>query len=209
MSYWENPKPVHRARAVAIDDLAQEAVTLLDEGGVPAVTIRALAGRIGVAPPSLYSRIRSVDDILDLALNHALDDDTQVWQAAAGDCPHQLLLSLYDHLRRHHWAAQVIGLRAPRGPAYLRFSERLLALLVEQAVDDPLTVAYAMSNLVIGSAATAASAADEPASPVDRSLAPTYARLRADHGVEPRAIVDAGLRTLSSMTQEWSARTRS
>lgn len=138
-------------------------------------------------------------------MDHALDDDAQVWQAAAGECPHQLLLTLYDHLLRHPWAPQVIGLRAPRGPAYLRFSERLRPSrravgFVEQSVEDPLTVAYAMFNLVLGSAATVASAADEPVSPVGRSLAPTYARLHAEQAVGPRTIVDAGLLALRSMT---------
>lgn len=195
MSYWADPKPIRRTRAVEVDHLAREALVLLDEGGLPAVTVRSLAGRLGVAPPSLYSRIRSVDDILDLALDHALDDDEQVWHAAEAGCPHRLLLALYDHLCRHCWAAQVIGLRAPRGPAYLCFSERLLLLLVGR-VADPLSAAYAVSNFVIGSATTAASADDEPTSPVNRSLAPTYAMLHAEHAVEAREIVDAGLRVL-------------
>ncbi|MDT0201739.1 TetR/AcrR family transcriptional regulator C-terminal domain-containing protein [Nocardioides sp. AE5] len=198
MSYWSDPKPVRRTRAVTVDDVAREAVVLLDEGGIPAVTIRSLAGRVGVAAPSLYSRIRSVDDILDLGLDHALDGDRQVWRAAETGSPHELLLALYDHLCRHRWAAQVIGLRAPRGPAYLRFSERLLILLLGQGVEDPLSAAYAMSNFVIGSATTAASATDEPKSPVDHSLAPTYSRLHAGHAVDPRTIVDAGLRALTS-----------
>jgi len=195
VSYWADPKPVRRARAVTVDDLAREAVALLDEGGVPALTVRSLAERIGVAAASLYSRIRSADDILDLGLDHALDHDPQVWRAAEIG-PHQLLLALYDHLRRHPWAAQVIGMRAPRGPAYLRFSEQLLDHLVGRGAEDPLSAAYALSNFVIGSATTAASAVDEPTSPVDGSLAPTYARLHAGHAVDPRTIVDVGLRAL-------------
>lgn len=199
MSYWDNPKPVHRIRAVAVDELARESAALLDEGGIPALTVRSLAGRLGVAPPSLYSRIQSVDDLLDLALDRALDSDIHVW-AAADDDAHGLLLALYDHLRIRPWAPHVIGLRAPRGPAYLRFSERLLDLLIESGVPDPLTVAYAMSNFVLGSAATTASAADEPVSPVDPARAPTYARLHAEHDLTPRSIVAAGLRALGRIT---------
>lgn len=199
MSYWENPKPVQRTRAVAVDDLARETVALLDGGGIPALTIRSLAGRLGVAPPSLYSRITTVDDLLDLALDRALDHDAQVWIASDAG-PDALLLALYDHLRSHPWASHVIGLRAPRGPAYYRFSEQLLDLLVENGVRDPLTVAYAMSNYVIGSAATTASAGDEPVSPIDPARAPTYARLHEEHNVEPRLVVAAGLRALRKTT---------
>ncbi|WP_420733953.1 TetR/AcrR family transcriptional regulator [Brevibacterium luteolum] len=207
MSYWNNPKPVRRARAIALDHLSHEAVALLDEGGVPALTIRSLAGRIGVAPPSLYSRIRSVDDILDLAVDHALGQDRHVWQSTDELCPRSLLLLFYDHLLRHPWSAQVIGLRAPRGPEYLRFSDRFLQLLVERSIKDPLTVAYAMSNFVIGCAVTATSASDDPSSPVDRCIAPTYAQLHVDYAEDPRTIVDAGLRALISMTTKAPSQT--
>lgn len=200
MSYWDDPKPVHRSRTVAVDDLAREAVALLDDGGTPALTIRSVADRLGVAPPSLYSRIRRVDDILDLALDRALRHDQHVWRAAEEGCPVQLLLALYDHLLTHPWGATVIGRRAPRGPGYLRFSEHLVEALVGAAVDDPLAAAYAMSNFVIGSAVTTASAEGEPATPVDDSLAPTYARLHAEHSAGPREIVATGLRALCSMT---------
>lgn len=81
MSYWADPKPVRRIRAVAVGEMAREAVALLDEGGITALTIRALAGRLRVAPPSLHSRIESVDDLLDLALDHALERDAQAWTA--------------------------------------------------------------------------------------------------------------------------------
>ena len=195
MSYWDEPRPVRRARAVAIEDLARESAALLDEGGIPALTVRALATRLGVAPPSLYSRIRSTDDLLDLALDRALEDDEQVRSGSAED-PCELLLALHDHLARHPWAPQVVGRRPPRGPAYLRFSERLVALLAEDGTPDPLTVAYAMSNFVIGSATTAASAAQEPRARIDPEHAPVYARLHSAHDADPRAVVDAGLRAL-------------
>ena len=197
MSYWDNPKPVLRARAVSVDSIAAKAVVLLDEGGIAELTVRALAASLGVAAPSLYSRIRSIDDVLDLALDRALEDDRALWQVSPQDGPHSLMLSLYDHLLKHPWGAQVIGMRAPRGPAYLRFSERLVNSLAH--VSDPLTIAYAMSNLVIGTAATAGSAVDEPFVPVDRSHAPMYARLHSDYSVEPREVVEAGLYALSAM----------
>ena len=198
MSYWDDPKPVQRARAVVIDELARESAALLDAGGISALTIRALATRLGVAPPSLYSRIQSVDDLLDLSLDQVLDRDGQVWDARIEN-PCELLLALYDHLGRHPWAPQVIGLRPPRGPAYVRLSERLLGLLADDGDDDPLSVAYAMSNFVIGSVATAASAAEEPATRVDPISAPVYARLHSEHDIDPRAIVEAGLRALQGI----------
>jgi AcrR family transcriptional regulator len=198
MSYWDDPKPVRRSRAVDVDELARESAALLDEGGIAALTVRALAARLGVAPPSLYSRIQSVDDLLDLALDRVLGDDDRV----SGFCPSDpcdLLLALYDHLALHPWAPQVVGLRPPRGPAYLRFSEQLLGLIVDEGVREPLTVAYAMSNFVIGSVTTSSSAMREPAEHIAPVRAPVYARLHSEHDTEPRAIVEAGLRALQGI----------
>lgn len=196
MSYWGEPRPVLRSRAVTIVDLARASADVLDEDGVEALTVRRVAALLGVAPPSLYSRIQSVEDLLDLALDHALGEDEMVRRRCAGEDPHELLLALYDHLCRHPWASQVIGRRPPRGPAYLHLSERLCVLLTETGAGDPLTTAYALSNFVIGSAITQTSAATEPVVPVDPAIAPTYARLHRAHDIPARVIVDAGLRAL-------------
>ena len=70
MSYWEHRKPVQRHRAVNIAEVARASGRLLDEGGLKALTMRAVAQQVGVAPASLYSRVESVDDLFDLSLIH-------------------------------------------------------------------------------------------------------------------------------------------
>lgn len=196
MSYWEHPKPVHRRRAIDVEALASAAVSLLDEGGLRACTIRAVAERLRVAPASLYSRIDGTDDLLDLALDHALGEDPDVGARLDDPDVHRLLLAFHRHLRRHPWACQVIGFRAPRGPHYLRLSERLCVLLERAGAKDPLGTSYALSNFVIGSALTFPLAARERAARVDPEQAPLYARLHAGHAVDPEEIVGDGLRAL-------------
>ena len=196
MSYWEHRRPVRRARAVDVDEIARTAVELLDEGGLRALTVRGLAQRLGVAPASLYSRVDSVEDLFDLALDDALGRDAQLQDAAAHASLHPLMLTYYRHLVSHPWACQVIAIRAPRGPHYLRLSERMCALLVEAGSPDPLGEAYTLSNLVIGSAATAPMAGSEREAAVDGELAPLYAYLHSAHRVDTEAILDAGLRAL-------------
>lgn len=199
MSYWENSKPVQRARSVAVEDIARAAAEQLDTGGLRALTLRSVAGALGVAPASLYSRVHSVDDLFDLALDRALGADAEMQRAVAGAAVDELMLALFRHLTRHPWACQVIAMRAPRGPSYLALSERLCVLLEARGVRDPLGASYALSNLVIGSATTAPVAPRERAAPISERIAPTYARLHAAHAAhtaEPEAVVAAGIAAL-------------
>lgn len=203
MSYWTDLRPVRRNRAVDASALARAAVRLLDEGGMPALTMRAVARGIGVAPASLYSRVRSVEDILDLALDTALGADPELQQALTssgtdGADLEALLIHYFHHLRRTPWTVQVITRRAPRGPNYLRLSERLCVLLEEQGATDPLGAAYALSNFVIGSAATSSIDGDELSAPVDPQLAPRYAQLHGGHVARSEEIVMLGVRALRS-----------
>ena len=201
MSYWEHRKPVHRSRAVDVRDIARISVELLNEGGLRALTIRTVAAQLEVAPASLYSRIASVDDLFDLALDEALGQDAQVQQAAEQAGLHALLLAWYRHLVRHPWACQVIAMRAPRGPHYLRLSDRICVLLSEGVSADPLSDAYAVSNFVIGSATTVHVAGDERNAAVDDRIAPFYASLHAEHAVDAEAVLNAGLRALLSLSR--------
>lgn len=196
MSYWEHRRPVQRARAVDVRDIARAAVELLDEGGLRALTVRAVASRLGVAPASLYSRIASVDDLYDLALDDALGRDPEAQRAVLEAELHPLMLAYYRHLVSHPWACQVIAMRAPRGPNHLRLSERMCSLLAERGSTDPLSQAYALSNFVIGSAATAPAVEHERDAPVDQEVAPLYASLHSAHSVDAQAVLDAGLHAL-------------
>jgi AcrR family transcriptional regulator len=201
MSYWEHRKPVQRARAVDIDAVARASRDALDAGGLRALTLRAVAGELGVAPASLYSRVSGVEDLFDLALDAALGEDSEVRDCLERDDLHRILLAFFGHLIRHPWACHVIGFRAPRGPHYLHLSERLCTLLEEAGSSDPLTASYALSNFVIGSAMTAPISGDERAAPVDERIAPHYAALHARHRADPQLadpqlIVDSGLSAL-------------
>ena len=199
MSYWKHQRPVRRERLVDTGAVALAAMQLLDSGGLRTLTLRAVATDLGVAPASLYSRVNSVEDLFDLALDAALGSDPDFTRAADEADLHQLLMTYYRHLVRHPWASQVIAMRPPRGPHHLRLSERLCRLLVDAGTDDPLAAAYALSNFVIGSAVTAPVAEHEPTEPVDAVIAPTYARLhdeRTDSDAE--RTVASGIAALTS-----------
>ncbi|WJY98208.1 TetR/AcrR family transcriptional regulator [Corynebacterium fournieri] len=171
---------------------------LLDEGGLRALTLRSVAQQVGVAPASLYSRVESVDDLFDLALDTALADDPVMSESIrSADLP-DLMHAFFAHLTTHRWAGQVIGMRAPRGPAYLALSERMCVLLEQAGTPDPLGTAYRLSNLVIGASLTAPMASDEKRVAIDPDQAPTYARLHATHHISPREILSDGITALLS-----------
>src|SRR6059058_4429961 len=54
------------------DTVAAAALDLMDAHGLGALTIRALAQRLGVAPMALYNHAATKEDILDAARDHGL-----------------------------------------------------------------------------------------------------------------------------------------
>lgn len=186
-----------------VDTLAEHAVALCDRGGLRALSIRAAASSLGVAPASLYSRVDSVDDLFDLALDRVLGSDPSMAEAIEDGDLRALLLAYFHHLERHGWACQIIGMRAPRGPNYLRLSENLVSLLNDGGVVDPLEASYALSNLVIGSAMTAPIARDEQDTSVDVDAAPLYARFHKRRTEDAVTIVAAAI---DALLDAWSCR---
>ncbi|WP_415829899.1 TetR/AcrR family transcriptional regulator [Helcobacillus massiliensis] len=181
-----------------IVEVARASVRLLDEGGLRALTLRSVAQQVGVAPASLYSRVESVDDLFDLALDTALADDPVMSESIRNADLPALMHAFFAHLTTHRWAGQVIGMRAPRGPAYLALSERMCVLLEQTGTPDPLGTAYRLSNLVIGASLTAPMASDEKRVAIDPDQAPTYARLHATHHISPQEILSDGITALLS-----------
>ena len=196
MSYWTTATSARRHRAVFPEAIAAHAAQLLDEAGLEGFSLRRLADRLEVAPASLYSRVRGPSDVLDLALDHALAADDQVQRAVAHGADIDMLLALHRHLVDHPWGVQVLAAAPPRGPAYLAFSEVLVVRLGDSRHDDVLSLSYAATNLVIGSALTTQATRREPGEPVDTDRAPTYEALRARASSTPEQVLDAALRTL-------------
>lgn len=54
------------------DVVVREAMALLDEEGVEALTMRNLADRLDVVPNALYRHVRDKEDLLDAVLDHAV-----------------------------------------------------------------------------------------------------------------------------------------
>ena len=85
-----------------------EAVALLDEAGEPALTFRALAGRLGGGVASIYWYVSSKDELLDRATDHVLGGVlTEVEGQTGSDDPiddlRVMALTLFDAIVNRPW----------------------------------------------------------------------------------------------------------
>ncbi|PPK92327.1 regulatory TetR family protein [Kineococcus xinjiangensis] len=146
---WRDPSAVPRRgprRTLDLDAVVEAATALADAEGLPALTMRRVAERLGVAPMSLYTYVPGKAELLDLMLDAAYaamprqDTTGRPWRervAAVAEENRRLHLA-------HPWAATVSTLRPPLGPGQAAKYEHELAAfdgcgLDDVEVDDCLT----------------------------------------------------------------------
>ncbi len=106
------------------------AVTLADEGGVVALTMRRLAERLGVEAMSLYHHVANKDQILD-GMVDAVFAEIEL-PASGGDWRAELRrrsASAREALRRHRWAIGLLESRAQPGPSTLGHHDAVIGCL--------------------------------------------------------------------------------
>ena len=120
-----------RSRVVAT------AVRIADEEGLSALSMRRLAGAVGVPTMSLYRLVRSRDELVLLMIESAFGEI--VLPPAHGAWRTRLEAAArtqWQVHRRHPWLARVLSLSRPQAvPALLRLAEYELAALEEVAPD--------------------------------------------------------------------------
>ncbi len=148
-------------RGLTVDAVVTAAITLTDEEGLDALTMRRLAERLGVGPMSLYTYVPGRGELIDLmvdnvygamARHHGVD---QPWLARVRGVADDNG-ALFD---RHPWAAQVSTLRPPLGPGQMAKYEHELAAFTGSGLDDA-TVDDALTYLLTFVRAAARDAAD-------------------------------------------------
>jgi AcrR family transcriptional regulator len=132
------------------------AIELLDADGVAALTMRRLADRLDVAPPTLYWHVKTKDEVLDLAVDAifaevTVPDRTDDWRHDA----RTLVLRWRATMLRHPWSPALLG-RPLLGPNVLARTEFLQSTLARAGLTgQELTAAtHGLANLTIGSALT-------------------------------------------------------
>jgi AcrR family transcriptional regulator len=129
----ELPRPaLNRPRVV------RAALRLVDEHGLPALTMRALATELRVSPMALYNHVRDKDELIDLMVDLMLGEVKLC--PIAGDWVTQMraLVCSYHHvLTAHPGLARVYSTHVRIGPHGLRIMERGLGLLLQAGFSAP------------------------------------------------------------------------
>ncbi|MEJ2871686.1 hypothetical protein WCD74_28260 [Actinomycetospora sp. OC33-EN08] len=140
--------------------LSREAVVraardVLDEGA--SLSMRAVAGRLGVAPNALYSHVDGRDGLLDAVLDDLLGALPLVDGADPRGGLVELMTATHELLLAHpglvpHFVAR----QGSRGPNAVRLGESMRALLARAGIDDAGAQATAIRVLVVHAIGNAA-----------------------------------------------------
>lgn len=184
---WLRPARGRRDAPLTVDRIVTAAVALLDAEGVGRLTMRRLAERLDVAPPTLYWHVKTKDDVLDLAVD-AIFAEVPVPDAGEwADAVRALVLAWRATMLRHPWSPPLLG-RPTLGPNVLRRTEFLQRTLAGAGFRGPDLAAatHGLANFAIGSALTQSTWQDadvrDAANAHIRANADTYPTLAAhDH----------------------------
>ncbi|WP_407317439.1 TetR/AcrR family transcriptional regulator C-terminal domain-containing protein [Isoptericola halotolerans] len=112
------------------DQVVAAAVALADEKGVAGVTMRAVAGRLGVEAMSLYNHVRHRDDLLDGMVDAVFAEiELPAAEVEWREAMRRRADSARQALRHHPWAVGLLDSRSAPGPATLRHHDAVLGVL--------------------------------------------------------------------------------
>jgi AcrR family transcriptional regulator len=136
------------------DEILAAALRVVDEGGIEALTMRRVAGALGVAPMSLYKHVDTREEIVAGLLDRALQAIDVEANAALpwDDQLRQILSSAHATFVEHPGLLQVMMLQPISAAAGMRAVERILAILRTAGFDggDAVEVVAALHSYTFG-----------------------------------------------------------
>ena len=162
------------------------ATDLLAERGAPALTMRAVAQRLGVAPNAIYSHVADKNELVDGVLDRVL---AQVEAPLPGEgtdpvaALHRLMSSSYEVLLRHSDLVPVyLARQGASGENAWRLGDVMLAHLAAVGVTGP-SAREALRVLIVYTIGFAAFTARGPGEPGEPPLSEAELRANFDHGL--------------------------
>jgi AcrR family transcriptional regulator len=125
------PDPGRRAQLTR-EQVVTAAIELADRDGIESISMRRLAQELGVEAMSLYTHVRSKDDLLDGMVDAVIgmipvDADPADWRTSL----RRMALAARAVMLRHPWAPRTVETRAAPGPAGLAYANAVLGILRE------------------------------------------------------------------------------
>ncbi|WP_084039492.1 TetR/AcrR family transcriptional regulator [Demequina sp. NBRC 110053] len=131
----------HARRApLSRERVLREALQAADDDGLEALSMRALADRLGVVPMALYKHVRGKDELLDAMVDAVVAEIGP--PPAAGPWPERaraLILQARAVMLAHPWAWRALETRTLPSPAVLDHMERMIRVLRDGGVSVDLT----------------------------------------------------------------------
>ena len=178
-------------RALTENEILDAALSLLDEGGVDAASVRGIAARVGVAPNAVYTYFPDkaavikalVERLLGEVDHDVFADRGRPWRERI----EALALDLRAHLSAHPGAVGLMIGGPMDGPHALALNERLLELLADAGLDptDAARAAYLLIVYVFGAIALEVADSPHQRGPLPSESARTATRQRAFSATPP------------------------
>jgi AcrR family transcriptional regulator len=184
-SIWDLPERgargprAHHDRAA----IAAAAVRIADAEGLEAVTMRRVAGELGMAAMSLYNYVPSKEHLAQLVIDHLSAE--YAYAGLPAPEPRSAIADLArqarDIARRHPWLLGLLNRPLPPGPNGLRYLDYFLGLLAGSELDTggKLEIIAIVSGFATSYGALQGSLASEQASVDDHAAAQIQALTRA------------------------------
>jgi len=153
---WAQPDPPPRRQALGREPIVTAAIGLADEAGPDALTMQAVAARLGsYSAMALYRYVHSKDGLVDLMLDRVAgevpvpDGPGADWRADL----YELAVATRRMIQRHPWFAALYHTRPPVGPNLMRRLEFMLSVLVARgaAAAEAMTFAALIDRHIVGS----------------------------------------------------------
>jgi AcrR family transcriptional regulator len=143
-----------RADGLTIERIVEEAVAIVDDEGLDALTVRRLAARFDTGSATLYRHVASRDELLVLIVDHVLGE---VDVTATGTGPRARVEALAGELRRvllrHPNLVPALPSAPLQGPNAVRGSELSVAAMLESGfpIELAITGYLVLLDYVLGS----------------------------------------------------------
>jgi AcrR family transcriptional regulator len=123
------PEQARRRALLNRDRVLHAAVTLADEAGIDALSMRSLAQELGVVPMALYKHVANKDELIDGMVDVVVGEiDPPVPDTDWENAVRQRILSARRALLRHPWAFRVIASRTSPTPAVLGYTDSIIGM---------------------------------------------------------------------------------